>query len=358
MLSFDRKSPSDVISQHDLRSTGCQSDGAAQRDEAGSQALPQLVLLFGSPRSGTTYLAKLLDCAPFLGYMHEPLSKGHGLLIHRAIGIVSRGGQLDSPFIHDITLDLVHHLPRFSKPPFFRKRFERIPYAIASSWFLQRFFDVSIPHTGRALDLKHLRLLLLKDGLAPFSQRLCGALHARMIVMLRHPCGVVNSMLRGEQIGAMGRSDPEAFWSHHSAILSALGYTADDLTHMEPEELHALRWLVTNYPVLAWMNDPAIRVITYEELIQNPESAYRALCRWLGVPVAQRAIRLMQHSSRPFSEWIRYFLGPRFLYYSIIPRGADLDCAWQTELTPDSIARILRVVRPFPLDRFWPHVAQ
>jgi hypothetical protein len=358
MLLFERGSAPHVPSHHDLQSAACESNDATRPIATSSPPIPQLVFLLGSPRSGTTYLAKLLDCAPSTGYLHEPLSKGRGLLVHRAIGITSHGHQLDTHFVHALTLDLVQHLPQYSKPPFFPKHFERIPWALASAWFFQRFFKINISYSRRLLDLKNLHMLVLKDGLAPFSHRLCRALQARMIVLLRHPCGVVNSMLRGEQIGAMGRGSDAGLWSTSSRLLCTFGYTADDLKNMQPDELHALRWLVANYPVLEWMDDPAVRVVTYSDLIQKPETTYTALCAWLGLPVAQRALRLMRHPTRAFSEWIRYLLGPRFRYYSIVPRGPELDRAWQHELPADSIARILRIAQPFPLDRFWPHFAQ
>lgn len=325
-------------------------------DSSNSVPMPQLVFLVGSPRSGTTYLAKLIDRHPATGYLHEPLSKGSHLLIHRAIGTICSGRQIDTSHLHDLISNLIDHLPRFAKPPFYRKNYERIPLSIASGWLLNYLLKRRAYYVRHLLDLSKLQVLLLKDGLSPFSHRLCHALRARMIVLLRHPCGVVNSMLRGERIGVMSPISADSLWTSASSELPRWGYSLTNLRKMQPDELHALRWLVDNSRVLPWLEDPNVRSVVYRDLVLRSEQILSELFDWLGLEARPEIFRRVTKTCSP-SEWLRYFLGPRFRYYAISPRASELDQAWQKELPPDSIARVLHIVRPFPLDRFWPHCA-
>ena len=43
---------------------------------------PQTILLLGSPRSGTSWLAKILDTYENVFYIHEPLHKRHDSCLH------------------------------------------------------------------------------------------------------------------------------------------------------------------------------------------------------------------------------------------------------------------------------------
>jgi hypothetical protein len=315
---------------------------------------PKLALLLGSPRSGTTYLAKLLDRHPAVGYLHEPLSKGSRLLIHKAIGMACRGESLDAALRKDLILDLVQHFPCFAKPPSYRKDFERLRFIVASGWWLHYLWKVHPGYVQRYLDLRNLKLLLLKDGLAPFSYELCQALDARMIVLLRHPCGVVNSMLRGEQIGAMNPIHADQLWARAQSLLAAWGYTQADLQGMQRDELHALRWLIDNHHVLAWLDDPAVKVVVYRDVVQEPWRICAELLPWLDLPTDSVTLSRMQRRTFSLTEWARGLFGSRYRYYGIHARASELDRAWCRELPAEAIARILHVVRSFPLERFWP----
>jgi hypothetical protein len=79
--------------------------------------------IFGAARSGTTWLAKLLDSCPEVLYSHEPFTKGGGLAYHRAVHAVASGDLDAVPERADIARELIASRRTFARPPFFWKQF-------------------------------------------------------------------------------------------------------------------------------------------------------------------------------------------------------------------------------------------
>jgi hypothetical protein len=315
---------------------------------------PRIAFVFGAPRSGTTWLGKLLDSSPSVAYLHEPINKGRGLMIHRAIRALRQGQPLEPDIGRQAAQDLIHNYGRFLQPPFFRKEFA--PYTAASSlaWSWLRLTGRPARCLVGPRDPQQVGAVVVKDGLCWFSRPLTEALNAKALILLRHPCGVVNSMLRGQQIGAMEKSSRDSLWLSHSQLLRELGYRKEDLFDLADDELEALCWLAAYHEVPTWSADDRFKILTYHQTVTSTPALVEELFPWLGLPITDQTRAFVKSGRKPGGDWLRRLLGARKLYYAVAPRSERPDLAWQKELSRDSQQRILKIVASFPMERYWP----
>jgi len=118
----------------------------------------RLIFLLGTPRSGTTWLAAILNSYADVVYSHEPLTQLHSPAIDSLIARLKTEGRLSSAD-RDLLLNewcQAHHQCR--RPPFFRKRFQ-----LAPAW-LQMACWTAVRLTGRGSALfRHLFSPALDD---------------------------------------------------------------------------------------------------------------------------------------------------------------------------------------------------
>ncbi|MBI3408479.1 MAG: hypothetical protein HY040_09010 [Planctomycetes bacterium] len=314
---------------------------------------PALTFIFGSARSGTTWLAKLIDSDPGVVYIHEPISKGHGLLLHDAISTLRSGKPLAPDGRVKIVNQLVAKCVRFSHTPYFPKSFTRFAHAQNLLWGLSKLMRLPAsilvgPRPSQAA------MVLVKDSLENFARPLVDALDARSIVLLRHPCGVVNSVLRGQKIGAMARISRPAFWKSARDFLERLGYHERDVNALREDEFAALTWLATNREVPSWSTDKRWKIVTYCSLVRQLPEVIDENFTWLGLRMSSQSQDYLGRSTRPGGSWLRALLGRKKMYYSVSRRSKRPEIAWKQEMPADSIRRVLKIVEPFPLARFWP----
>jgi len=315
---------------------------------------PTIAFVFGAPRSGTTWLGKLLDSSPSVAYLHEPINKGRDLVLHRVIGALRRGQPIDRGAGQAAACELARSYPSFLQPPFFRKDFCTLPGALSLAWTWKKL-------TGRPATLlatprspQRVGSIIVKDGLCWFSRPLTEALDAKALILLRHPCGVVSSMLRGQQIGAMDKSSPDALWSAQSKLLTDLGYQKKDLPKLADDEFEALNWLAAYHEVPSWSADNRFKILTYQRTVTETAAVVEEIFPWLGLPIADQTWAFVKSARKSGGDWLRRLLGKKKLYYAVAPRSERPDLAWQKELPRESQERILKIVASFPLSRYWP----
>ena len=320
--------------------------------------MPQLVLLFGLPRSGTTWIGKILDSHPGVAYRHEPDS------------VVDMGLPLfpDPPWAPE---DLekaqrfAEGLASFSNPhvvgkrPFFPKEFqppgmhrllqavalgakaagrlglriERLPMAAWRADQATRLVWKSIESLGR--------LSLLKAALPT----------ARSVHILRHPCGYVASVLRGESQQRFGSSVPSwEDWGIFRMLLDTgtgrnSGVHLEQLEEMNPWQRLAWRWRTVNDKILEELHDAkAHRILIYEQLCRDPAAETARLLEHCGLALHRQTSDFLERSTRG---------GERADYYSVIRNPWTSAWAWQKRLEPGQIDQILEIVADSPSWRYY-----
>ena len=340
------------ITNADSRSTGS-ADPAPS-----SQA--RCVLLAGSARGGTSWALKVLDSHPAICGSHEPFhqlandSTLVGLLMRLKQG---KGSAADAEFL--ISAATTGHIETH-KPPFFRKSFLKTPATIRTwAWMSAKACRVLKPvfeymATGN-LTSEH--RLVIKNRPFPHLDRVLDAIHADALLLLRHPCGVVSSWLRGIRMGVMAAdsADPNSVWELYSEYLQPVGITLEQLRTMTPAGVLAANWLVDMLIFREYENSK-MRTLTvvYEDLVRDPVGEWASVFEWLGLPFDPAVEAFLALSSRPKFD-VRSLLGKRYTYFSVQRSELSPLEGWKKHLTPAEIHEVLSLVGPrFPLERHWP----
>ena len=159
------------------------------------------------------------------------------------------------------------------------------------------------------------------------------------ILVLRHPCAVVLSRLRA---GWPARHDLNSFLAQDELVADHL---APHRAFMEsadtPEERHAIVWCVTNLVPLRQFGNTDPNCVFYEHLCSNPTEAIPRLFGLLGAEWDPAVFgRLETPSSTVSTE-------------SAVLRGIDRIEAWRHGLSADQVRRIVSVVDRFGLGQLY-----
>lgn len=318
-------------------------DCASAARSAPMGTLP-LVIIVGSARSGTTWLAKLFDSHPDVAYRHEPDSAD----INTAIPFLPRESEaneyvdLARGYLHD--MKCARYLKSLGHRPFFEKSFrprharygliasslalkavERCVGRIPSRFCIPRAFDASSDRDVHFViksvsSLCRAYLFSLADP------------DARIVHMVRHPCAVVASRLRGVSKGLL---EPTVFLDALLRMEEASWYplTREYLMRASYEEQLAYEWMIQNDKVMSEMKrSDRYKMVIYEDLCLNVRAGTReafafADLKWHAQ--TERFIRRLEASCRSDAG-----------YFSVIRRPLSNMDAWRNELRDEQIDRI------------------
>jgi len=275
--------------------------------------LERTLLLLGSPRSGTTWLMNLVCRLPGACLFFEPWNGRHDPVVARLLEeeFPRIGPEEDLPELETL-LRLVlsgRHLTRWSSA-----------YASPAALLRADRFVVKFVRAMRAAGWLSAR----------FPRN-------RTVVLLRHPCAVVRSM-----ISSRGRWNE---WSR-GEILEPVRRTLGDevapvLARLRTrEELLAAFWCADALAAVHETSAADAFVVTYEELVREPEPTLARLFAHLREPVPEGAL---EEAARPSET-----ANPG----AAIRGGRDPLTAWRKGLDPEQVRRIVAVVRSFGIDYY------
>jgi len=318
------------------------------------------VLLAGSARGGTSWALKVLDSHPAVCGSHEPfyqLSRDKSLaaLLERLKD--GKGTEADAQFLVSTA---IKGCVETHKPPFFRKNFLKAPASIrTAAWMSARACNMLKPAfeymaTGN-LTSEH--RLVIKNRPFPHLDRVLEAINADAILLLRHPCGVVSSWLRGIQMGVMAAdsADTKNVWARYSDYLEPVGITPDTLSQMSPAGVLGVNWLVDTLIFREYQNSRMrTRTVVYCDLVRNPLEEWAKVFDWMGLPFDPAVEAFLLKSSQPKFD-IRSLLGKKYTYFSVRGNEQSPMEAWKKNMTEERIHEVMEIVRPhFAVDAHWP----
>lgn len=324
-----------------------------------------LIILMGMPRSGTSWLGKIFDSHPDTLYRHEPDSAQW----ITGVPMFADVGQTDR--YRDTIAAVVDKLPGAWRSnvaatlPVFPKSY------YAHRQLLLRKFSITVTKLGakilgelpvpEMIDLRQVpQLLPVWKSIESVGRLgvLCRSLPAsRAVLILRHPCGYVASVLRGESKRKFNsRTASDADFGVYAMMMEipqakAHGLTLDGVKRMHPVERLAWRWVLFNEKA---MDDVAglsnCSYVCYEDLCKDPIT---------------QTERLFDYSGLHWNEQTEVFLhqstaSDNASYYSIFKDPLKSANKWKNELATADIERVLAVIRdtePGRLysDRISPH---
>jgi hypothetical protein len=322
---------------------------------------PRCVLLAGSARGGTSWALKVLDSHPAVQGCHEPFYQlSHNEELGQLCDRVKAGNGTSADA--EILMDLwMNASIQTNKPPFFEKSFLKTPAWLRKAAWMSARACKPMSSTFSYLasgEMNEHHCIVIKNRPFPLLDRILEVIHADALILLRHPCGVVSSWLRGMRMGVMqaASANPTEVWNRYSSYIEPLGFSENDLMKMSPAGLLAINWLVDTALFSHYENSPTMKtkVMVYCNMVRNPVQEWSKVFEWLHLPFDASVEAFLNQSSKPAFD-MRQILGKKYSYFSV-QRGekSPLD-SWRKDMQPDEIREVMSIVTPhFPVEKYWP----
>lgn len=264
----------------------------------------------GHDRSGTTWIAEIINHARGYRYMFEPFSPGR--------------------------LDITEGF----RPRQYLRPTERDPHYVhaAETIVSGRVRSLWVDKYNRALvPRKRLIKEVRSNLLLPWLHALFPAM--RMVFVLRHPFAVAESQLK---VSRQWKANPSLFLDQDALVEDHLGPFLDAAAAVDTEfGRHVLVWCMDNYVPLQTLRGEGVHVVFYEHLVADPAGEIRRLLSYLDEPFDDGALRA---AGRPSATTRRD---------SAVHSGGELIDGWRADVTEDQISSSVEILRLFGLDRIY-----
>ena len=316
------------------------------------------VFLLGAARSGTTWLAKILDSHPDVLYRHEPdidrrapnglppVVEADEVAAHFEAGRAYFQGLLDVR-----TVKAVGSLPVFPKRwdlPFSRSARAAIVYGVKAACRLpglgRRLRRAALPGFGVPRREGIVPLIKSVSQLGRAALLVAAMPEARFLLVVRHPCGQVDSQLRGLAVAAF---EDSASMNELPAVRDPRRFGVDPETFpaLSLAERLAWGWRISNTLALeALADNPRAKVLRYEDVCADPMAHARAMLDFLGLPWHPNVERFVRASTAE-DRSARYF--------SIMRNSAEAPNRWRTSLPEETQRLVLRTASGSPPGRLF-----
>ncbi|WP_417318935.1 sulfotransferase family protein [Emcibacter sp.] len=310
-----------------------------------------MIFLIGSPRSGTTWVAKIFDSHPDVLYRHEPDS----VVISEEVPFFPASADMDRliPATRDYFSKLwdVRHLksagslPVFPKSYFssfmnaFRAKFLftlKVIGAVAHRLGLPS--DVKVPAISRKKMAAGKIVPVMKSVNSNCRTGLVARAfpEGKVVHILRHPCGYVSSQLRGRKLKLM---EDVVFYEEVSSMPLARerGWTVEKLKAMSLEEQLACTWVCFNEKVMKDIQGlENCYDLVYEDLCDDPVGVAKKLFQFCGLSYNDQTDAFLQSS-------LNYEGGPE-KYHQTVRDPKTAAEKWKNELDAEQVAKIRNIV--------------
>jgi hypothetical protein len=316
-----------------------------------------LILLMGLPRSGTTWIAKMFDSHPKTAYLHEA-DRGAALKTMPLAPDVSEADAL-RPMAQAFVDSLLSRKGAYvvGSQPHFPKEY-RSPLAayiyqlntaaakVASSIGLHCPVFPMVNY-DRVPDLHVVWKSVGSIGRLGVFVRAVERRHA--IVLLRHPCGHVASVIRGEAQHKFPYPPSEDYGMFEILLgtepARRRGLTLDHVIFMHPTERLAWRWVLLHEKALHDIQGlEGCMSVRYEDICADPQRYARELLEFCNLSWNSRTAEFLKNSTSTENK----------KYYSVFKDPLRAAMRWQSDLSEEDIDRIYRVVRESDLQCFYP----
>ncbi len=315
------------------------------------------ILLFGMPRSGTTWIAKILDSHPAVDYRHEPDS------LVAIDGVPLLPDLDDSPAREGLSAYLarvpgMRQLRVCGKQPVFRKQWAmgragatllranllaaKVAARAGLSWQVSSAF-LAGAEQGTLLwkSIESVGRIGLAASLSPAP---------RCIMLMRHPCGHVASVLQGQAKRLFSASTGP---QHDEGMVRlmcdspegrAQGLEVGAMMAMSSEEVLAWRWRIFNDHALSQVDGrDNVLPLRYEAVCEDPPGEAEAMIRFTGLDWHPQCREFVAMSCSGESSG----------YYSVVKNPMQSAMKWKDSMSAESIDRVLSVVSGSTAARYY-----
>jgi hypothetical protein len=307
-----------------------------------------LILIIGSPRSGTTWLAKIFDSHPDTLYRHEPDKSVREPLMQRNFEADEHQSYLHEARVYMRTLIATNCLKSIRIFPIFRKsyfppgmiyvRALMLLTLAAIAWASggRRAANIRVPDIVDPKRVGSVKLVMKSI----VSHRRIGLIakafpKCRIIFIIRDPLAQVASMQRGIRLGKFEKTVPldECLTTEYAGRYR---FTPESFEALPLVDKLAWHWALHNEKALADLaGNERTMIVRYADLCREPIAMSKALLAFTGLSWGQQVEDFVRVSTTT---------GGDGRYYQIHKNSlADGTQRWATELSADEQTRILQI---------------
>ena len=281
--------------------------------------MSKLICIFSSPRSGSTWLAKILDSRPDVLYLHEPdiEDRGQDLLPFWFSG-GPVGEELTRARAYLQRLIAQRTLRTLGARPFFPKAYRpaaaewRWRAAVTTAKAVQNLGWIRDPSVKDLMTAGEPQVTLLKmvSALGRASRLIPSMPGMQPILLIRNPLSYAASRLRGYQNGLMDLPHATASLADTESGRE-LGLTPELLDQSTAVERIAWDWLVANSEALKAVLAHGGVVLSYDRLAQHPMEGARNLFAQIGLDFSRQTARFIEQSANRNGSYYSVFRSTR-----------------------------------------------
>lgn len=313
----------------------------------GATGKPAPVFIIGVPRSGTTWLGKIFDSHPWVLYRHEPdaVLAPPGFPGFCPAAEIPRHTEAMRRYVVEMTG--VRQVKTTGTRPIFAKPYQRLPAVLVRRGLgtglrVAEAIPFAAPWAKRvpipdliAGDAARITCVVKSVSLIGAVGLLASAVpESRVIVVLRHPCGHVASVMRGAAAGQRGGLFGPRVLA--TARARELGMTRADYEALPVLDRWVWAWAFAHAKLFAEVgNLPNVRLLSYESLCAAPLDEAREAMAFAGLSWTQQTARFVAATTRG---------ARRERYFSLFRDPMEAATKWRRELSPDQIAHIAGIV--------------
>ena len=286
------------------------------------------IAIFGTPRSGTTWLMEIFETIPEYTYLFEPISPIYSTEAFD-VGFTSR-----TYYPYNVEWS---EGEKFLKEIFSGHKFGFLSsYQFKPEIIMRRLLS-------KKLIVKFIRLNRLLPWIAKrFELR-------GIFFIIRHPCAVIASQLKTDVFGYHPSSPP------YTGIFPQIKSVLDEASKIEGldpsllnrlkniktrEEILAAVWCLDNYVPLSMPKPYPWTTIIYEKLVLDGKNEINRIFNKIDEKVPQSAFRLLREPSMLTMK----------NDFKVVGKTKEQSAKWKIILSDDQIKRILSIVSDFGLD--------
>ena len=315
------------------------------------------ILIFGLPRSGTTWIGKLFDSHPDTPYRHEPDSAYR--LAMPLFPDESEAGHYRQELEKYVaalpgmrTAKIAGKQPLFPKNYYSKLALATYRSSATFAKYSNRIFpEMPLPYRPTGKGYMQLRVVWKSiESLGRLGACMEALPDAHAIHILCHPCGYVASVLEGERShrfkDRIPASEDYGIFEMLLATVPAKnrGLTLATLKKLTPEERLTWRWMLAHEKVLADTQDSDRMLrLRYEGVCANPMVETRRMFEFAELPWHRQTEKFISASTSQ----------PQGNYYSVFKIPMESAQRWRSELTAEVIERVLKVLQGSMMQQFY-----
>ena len=309
--------------------------------------------VFGSSRSGTTWLGAIVASHPEILYRFEPfhrLQKSQPII--RELYQLTRSDNFSAKDVPRIYNCLLPAYPECEKPPFFAKNFAtRLSLGKSLLWPLARKNALGANLFRYLYTPKGKPMLVFKEVDYPdMVVKFLTETEIPVVYIIRHPCAVISSIMRGQENSVMPMPEQRlvvlkrVLTKHEPKLTEMYGDKLDKLTIAEQE---ALYWLVEIGRALrACRQSPKGLIVIYEELTERPLEIAEEVFQHFGLNMPEESIAFIEESTnKSLTSAIKRGEVSMNQYFTVFRDPKVARDRWKEEMSKEDRMRVMQIVR-------------